>query len=108
MRPRFAMLARIVRPPTEDGAMNRIRLFALALAVAAVPAVSQAQQDTTKKKESTAAKIGRQTGQSIDKAAKTTSHNAKTLGKATKTNASHASDATKTNAKNAASATKTN
>ena len=93
--------------------MNRMKLIALAIALVAAPAVGHAQQrDTVKrdtvKKESTAEKVGRQTGTSVDKAAKTTEHNAKAAGHATKTNASHAASATKTNASHAASATKTN
>ena len=115
--------------------MNSIKVAALALALVVVPAASRAQQrDTVKKrvdtvkvdtakKESTAEKVGRQTGASVDKAAKTTEHNAKVLGKRTADNtkegakdtksdvskaASKAGSATKTNAKHAASATKTN
>ena len=88
--------------------MNR-KLMALAFALVAAPAVGHAQQrDTVKrdtvKKESTAEKVGRQTGTSVDKAAKTTEHNAKAAGHATKVNASHAASATKTNASHAASA----
>lgn len=111
-----------------------IELATLALALIALPASSRAQQPDTVKKERTAEKVGRQTGTSIDKAAKTTKHNAKVLGKrtadntkeglkdtksdigkaaakasdATETNAKHAASATKTNAKNAGKATKTN
>jgi len=104
----------------------RINLIVLALAVIAVPASSRAQQpdtikkvDTVKvdkvKQESTAEKVGRQTGKSLDKAAKTTERNAKVLGKRTGDNtkqgykqaesdvkkaASRAAKATKTNVKN--------
>src|SRR3982750_1704173 len=67
MCPRFALWTVEFAYLPEDEAMNRIRLLTLALAAAVIPAVSHAQ-DTTKrdttKKESTAAKVGRQTGQS--------------------------------------------
>ena len=97
----------------EEDIMNRMNLLALAVSLVALPVVSHAQRpDTVKrdtvKKEGTAAKVGRQTGTSIDKAAKTTEHNAKKAGSATKTNAKHAASATETNAKHAASATETN
>jgi hypothetical protein len=110
--PRLALLSQWNRLNSEDCSMNR-KLIALAFALVAAPAVGHAQQrDTVKrdtvKKESTAEKVGRQTGTSVDKAAKTTEHNAKTAGHATKVNASHAASATKTNASHAASATTTN
>jgi hypothetical protein len=101
----------------EDAGMKRMKLIVLALALVAVPAASRAQQpDTVKrdtvKKESTAEKIGRQTGTSVDKAAKTTQHNAKVLGKRTADNTKQGykdtkSDVTK-GANKAAKATKTN
>jgi len=108
--------------------MNRMKLIALGLALA-LPAAARAQQpDTVKKKvdsvkvdsvkadtgkkESTAEKVGRQTGTSIDKAAKTTEHNAKVLGKRTADNTKQGAKDAKTDvskvASKAASATKTN
>ena len=103
--------------------MNRMKLMALALGLAALPAVSRAQQpdtikkvDTVKvdttKKESTAEKVGRQTGASLDKAAKTTQHNAKVLGKRTADNTKQGAKDTKSDvsklANRAVKATKTN
>lgn len=109
--------------------MNRMKLIALGLALAVLPAAARAQQadtikkkvdsvkvDTAKgdtgKKESTAEKVGRQTGTSIDKAAKTTEHNAKVLGKRTADNTKQGAKDTKSDvskvASKAASATKTN
>lgn len=103
---------------------NRMTLTVLALTVFAVPTAIRGQQpdtikkvDTVKvdKKESTAEKVGRQTGKSLDKAAKTTERNAKVLSKRTADNtkqgykqaesdvkkaASKAAKATKTNVKN--------
>src|SRR5687768_14741285 len=101
----------------------RINLIVLALAVIAVPASSRAQQpdtikkvDTVKvdkvKQESTAEKVGRQTGKSLDKAAKTTERNAKVLGKRTADNTKEGYKDTKSDVSKAASkagkATKTN
>ena len=80
--------------------MKRINLVALTVSLIAVPVVSHAQRPDTVKKEGTAAKVGRQTGTSIDKAAKTTEHNVKKGASATKTNAKNAEKATKTNVKN--------
>src|SRR5689334_9234167 len=95
MCPRFAM--REAELPTLSRIpMNRIRVIVAALALVAIPAVSHAQQDTTKKPSA------------ATKAVKTTEHNLHKAGKATRTNAKHAASATKTNASNAASATKTN
>jgi len=108
--------------------MNRMNLIALGLALVVLPAATRAQQpDTLKKvdsvkvdkvkadtgkKESTAEKVGRQTGTSIDKAAKTTEHNAKVLSKRTADNTKQGAKATKSDvtkvASKAASATKTN
>jgi hypothetical protein len=98
--------------------MNGLKLIALALGLVALPAVSRAQQpdtikkvDTTKK-ETTAEKVGRQTGASLDKAAKTTQHNAKVLGKRTADNTKQGAKDTKSDvsklADRAAKATKTN
>jgi len=108
--------------------MKRMNLIALGLALVALPAANRAQKpDTVKKvdsvkvdkakadtgkKESTAEKIGRQTGSSLDKAAKTTQHNAKVLSKRTADNTTQAAQATgaevSKSASKAASATKTN
>ena len=103
--------------------MARMNLIVLALAVIAVPASSRAQQpDTIKKvdtvkvdtvrKESAAEKVGRQTGKSLDKAAKTTERNAKVLGKRTADNTKHGYKQAESDVKKAASravkATKTN
>jgi hypothetical protein len=103
--------------------MNRVKLMALALGLMVVPVASRAQQpDTVKKadsvkadtgkKESTAEKVGRQTGTSLDKAAKTTEHNAKVLGKRTAHNTKQGAKDTKSDvsklARKAAKATKTN
>ena len=103
--------------------MNRMKLIAVALAVVALPTIMRAQQpdtikkvDTVKvdtlKKESTAEKVGRQTGASLDKAAKTTERNAKVLGKRTADNTKEGAKATKSDVKDlaskAAKATKTN
>lgn len=103
--------------------MNRMKLIALALGLVALPAASRAQQpdtikkvDTVKadtlKKETTAEKVGRQTGASLDKAAKTTEHNAKVLGKRTADNTKQGYKDTKADvsklANRAAKATKTN
>ena len=103
--------------------MNRTKLIALAFGLVALPAVSRAQQpdtikkvDTVKvdttKKESTAEKVGRQTGASLDKAAKTTERNAKVLGKRTSDNTKQGYKDTKSDvsklANRAAKATKTN
>ena len=92
--------------------MKGIKLIALAVALVAVPAVSRAQQPDTVKKESTAEKVGRQTGKSLDKAAKTTERNAKVLGKRTADNTKEGFKDTKTDvekaANKAAKATKTN
>lgn len=96
---------------------HRITIIALAAALVAVPAASRAQQpDTVKadtgKKETKAEKVGRQTGASIDKAAKTTERNAKVLGKRTAENtkegAKDAATDIKKGASRAAKATKTN
>jgi hypothetical protein len=103
--------------------MNRMKLITLGIALLAVPAVSQAQQrDTVKKadsvkadtakKETKGEKIGRQTGASLDKAAKTTERNAKVLGKRTADNTKEGAKDTKSDvsklAGKAAKATKTN
>ena len=103
--------------------MNRMKLITLGIALLVVPAASRGQQpDTVKKadsvkadtgkKESTAEKVGRQTGTSVDKAAKTTEHNAKVLGKRTADNTKQGAKDTKSDvskiASKAAKATKTN
>jgi hypothetical protein len=103
--------------------MGRMGLIAVAALLVAVPASSHAQQrDTirrdsvvkvdTVKKESKGEKIGRQTGKSLDKAAKTTQHNAKVLGKEAAANSKEGYAQAKTGVKKAArktsSATKTN
>ena len=103
--------------------MNRMKLMAVALGLVALPAVSRAQQpdtikkvDTVKvdtlKKETTAEKVGRQTGASLDKAAKTTERNAKVLSKRTADNTKEGYKDTKSDvskiANRAAKATKTN
>ena len=103
--------------------MNRMKLITLALGLAALPAVSRAQQpdtikkvDTVKvdtlKKETPAEKVGRQTGASLDKAAKTTERNAKVLSKRTADNTKEGYKDTKSDvskiANRAAKATKTN
>ena len=108
--------------------MSRMKMIALSLALATLPAATRAQQpDTVKKvdtvkvgtvkpdtgkKESTAEKVGRQTGASLDKAAKTTERNAKVLGKRTAENTKQGAKDTKSDvskaASKAASATKTN
>lgn len=103
--------------------MKWTKLAALGLVLVAVPALGRAQQpDTVKrvdsvtvdtvKKESTAEKVGRQTGTSLDKAAKTTEHNAKVLGKRTADNTKQGAKDTKSDvskvASKAAKATKTN
>jgi hypothetical protein len=108
--------------------MNRMKLIALGMVLVALPASTRAQKpdtikkvdtvkvDTVKadtgKKESTAEKVGRQTGTSLDKAAKTTEHNAKVLGKRTADNTKQGAKDTKSDvskvATKAASATKTN
>ena len=102
--------------------MGRICLIALAALAVAVPVSSRAQQpDTirrdsvkvdTVKKESKGEKIGRQTGKSLDKAAKTTEHNAKVLGKEAAANSkegyAQAKSGVKKAASKASSATKTN
>jgi hypothetical protein len=97
--------------------MNGIKLIALAAALVVYPAASHAQQpdslkrDTTQvkpdtakagtakadtaKKETTGEKIGRQTGASLEKGAKTTERNAKVLSK-------RGADNTKEGAKDAA------
>ncbi|HUQ80653.1 MAG TPA: hypothetical protein VM076_05940 [Gemmatimonadaceae bacterium] len=97
--------------------MNRLKLAALAVGLMVLPVASQAQQrDTLKadtaKKETKAEKIGRQTGTSLDKAAKTTEHNAKVLSKRTAANTKAGAKDTKSDVKKiagkAAKATKTN
>ena len=92
--------------------MNRMKLIALAFGLVAAPAVSRAQQPDTTKKETKAEKIGRQTGKSLDKAAKTTERNAKVLGKRTADNTKEGAKDTKSDVKKVASkaakATKTN
>ena len=102
---------------------NQLKLVTVAFVFLALPVAVRAQQpdtikkvDTAKvdtvKKESTAGKVGRQTGESLDKAAKTTQHNAKVLGKRTADNTKQGYKDTKTDvakvANKAAKATKTN
>ena len=102
----------------------KVKWIALAAALVVAPAVARAQRpDTIKKrvdtlkvdtvkKESTPEKVGRQTGASLDKAAKTTQHNAKVLGKRTADNTTEGAKDTKSDVKalasKAAKATKTN
>jgi hypothetical protein len=100
--------------------MNGMKRMAFGLMLIAAPVVAHAQKpDTVKpvktdtiKKESTAEKVGRQTGTSIDKAAKTTERNAKVLGKRTADNTKEGYKETKADVGKAASkagkATKTN
>src|SRR5688500_13770858 len=93
--------------------MKHMKLAALVIALFAIPASVRAQQPATVKrdtvkKESTTEKIGRQTGTSIDKAAKTTERNAKVLRKRTKDNTKEGLKDTKSDLDKAAKATKTN
>jgi hypothetical protein len=92
--------------------MQRMKLMALAVGLMMVPAASRAQQPDTVKKETKAEKVGRQTGKSLDKAAKTTEHNTKVLGKRTADNTKEGFKDTKSDVGKAASkagkATKTN